>query len=138
MICPHCHATVLSSTHAATPAVGREARLLADRLRWLNNKHVISLVQAQEICGKLGEIIFFLDRLAAQPASPLRGRDLLIELADWCETARTNIGAIDGYDYRSGEEFGLRRAEIEINKRIKALSASPPEQAPTPNKGPKE
>lgn len=44
-----------------------KARFLADRLRWLNESRVISLRQAEEICSKLGEIIFFLDQLAAQP-----------------------------------------------------------------------
>lgn len=45
---------------------------------------------------------------------------------EWCAVARANIGAIDGYDYRSGEEYGLRRAEIEIGKRRAALSHAEP------------
>jgi len=53
-----------------------EARLLADRLRWLNEQRVISLSQAQEICGKLGVIIYFLDQLAeAYARSPQGSRD---------------------------------------------------------------
>lgn len=36
---------------------------------------------------------------------------------EWCQAAREGIGAVDGYDYRSGEEFGLRRAEIELRRR---------------------
>ena len=40
-------------------------RLLADHLRRINDQRVISLAQAQEVCGRLGEIIYFLDELAA-------------------------------------------------------------------------
>jgi hypothetical protein len=49
----------------------------------------------------------------------------LRDLAEWCAVERAMIGAVDGYDYRSGEEYGLRRAEIEITKRTAALA---PEQ----------
>jgi hypothetical protein len=41
-----------------------EVRLLANRLRWINDQRVISLAQAQEVCRRLGEIIHFLDELA--------------------------------------------------------------------------
>ena len=41
-----------------------EVRLLANRLRWINDQRVISLAQAQEVCRRLGEIISFLDELA--------------------------------------------------------------------------
>ncbi len=44
--------------------------------------------------------------------------------AVWCGVERQKLGAIDGYDYRSGEEYGLRRAEIEIARRVAALSRS--------------
>ncbi len=37
--------------------------------------------------------------------------------AEWCQIEREKIGAIDGYDYRSGEEYGLRRAQIELERR---------------------
>ena len=42
-----------------------ELRLLADRLRWINDQSMISLAQAQEVCRRLGEIIYFLDECAA-------------------------------------------------------------------------
>jgi hypothetical protein len=45
--------------------------------------------------------------------------DQMRSLVEWCEIEREKIGAIDGYDYRSGEEYGLRRAQIEIERRIK-------------------
>jgi DNA-binding NtrC family response regulator len=41
------------------------ARLLADRLRSINEQRVISLAQAQEVCRLLGEVIYFLDEFAA-------------------------------------------------------------------------
>lgn len=41
----------------------------------------------------------------------------LHDAAEWCAVERNKLGAIDGYDYRSGEEFGLRRAEIELRRR---------------------
>jgi DNA-binding PucR family transcriptional regulator len=41
-----------------------EVRLLANRLRWINDQRVISLTLAQEVCRRLGEIISFLDELA--------------------------------------------------------------------------
>jgi hypothetical protein len=49
-------------------------------------------------------------------------RKALQSLEYWCTDARMGLGAIDGYDYRSGEEYGIRRVEIEIHKR---LTASP-------------
>ena len=52
-------------------------------------------------------------------------RNMLDSLAEWCSIERDKLGAVDGYDYRSGEEYGLRRAEIEISKRLAALSAIP-------------
>ena len=42
-----------------------ELRLLADDLRRIKDQRVISPAQAQEVCGRLGEIIYFLDELAA-------------------------------------------------------------------------
>jgi hypothetical protein len=44
----------------------------------------------------------------------------LLALAEWCRIERERLGAIDGYDYRSGEEFGLRRAQNEIERRSAA------------------
>jgi hypothetical protein len=59
----------------------------------------------------------------AQPPSDTEGqRKALQSLEYWCTDERMSIGAVDGYDYRSGEEFGIRRVEIEISKRIKALA----------------
>ncbi len=42
----------------------------------------------------------------------------LQDFGSWCENERTKLGALDGYDYRSGEEYGLRRAQIELERRI--------------------
>ncbi len=42
-----------------------ELRLLADDLRRINDQRVISLAQAQEVCRRLPEIIYFLDEFAA-------------------------------------------------------------------------
>jgi DNA-binding NtrC family response regulator len=42
-----------------------KVRLLADRLRRINNQRPISLAQAQEVCDRLGEIIYFLDEFGA-------------------------------------------------------------------------
>ncbi len=46
-----------------------------------------------------------------------RLRKLIADFRDWCEHERYSLGAVDGYDYSSGQEYGLRRAEIEIEKR---------------------
>lgn len=40
----------------------------------------------------------------------------------WCEQERGKIGAIDGYDYRSGEEYGLRRAELHLREAAEVRS----------------
>lgn len=50
-------------------------------------------------------------------------REVLENLADWCRREREKIGAVDGYDYRSGEEYGLRRAQIEIERCAAVMSA---------------
>lgn len=48
---------------------------------------------------------------------------ILDQLSDWCASARASIGAVDGYDYRSGEEFGIRRVQIEID-RLRAVKTA--------------
>jgi hypothetical protein len=55
-------------------------RLLADRLRSVNDQRLVSLAQAQELCQRLLEIIYFLDKFAASapetrhdPAEPAAG-----------------------------------------------------------------
>lgn len=50
-------------------------------------------------------------------------KDALRRLSDWIEVERMRIGSIDGYDYRSGEEFGLRRVQCEIDRIIKTNGA---------------
>lgn len=42
----------------------------------------------------------------------------LADIAEWFRIEREKIGNVDGYDYRSGEEFGLRRGQIEIERRL--------------------
>lgn len=60
-------------------------------------------------------------RLAAKPDED----GPLLQLAEWCRIEREKIGAIDGYDYRSGEEFGLRRAQNEIERRTLSTTGEP-------------
>lgn len=94
------------------------------------------------VTDNISEIITVL-RLAANPPDPdpmndkragedarlaAKVREALENIADWCSTERANIGAIDGYDYWSGEEFGLRCAEIEIRKRAALSPPSPGER----------
>lgn len=43
------------------------------------------------------------------------------ELEGWLDNESFSLGAVDGYDYNSGVEYGLRLASIETKKRIKAL-----------------
>lgn len=43
------------------------------------------------------------------------------ELEGWLDNESFGLGAVDGYDYNSGVEYGLRLASIETKKRIKAL-----------------
>ena len=52
--------------------------------------------------------------------------DELQSLEGWCEKQRHSIGAVDGFDYRSGEEFGIRRVEIEIRTRREKLASRSP------------
>ena len=57
-----------------------------------------------------------------------------LSTADWCAYERSLLGAVDGYDYNSGVEFGLRKAEIYL----RALKPSPAsgEQINQPNTAP--
>ncbi len=48
-------------------------------------------------------------------------RKLVAGLQDWCRVERHGLGNVDSYDYSSGQEYGLRRAEIEIEKRYGEL-----------------
>jgi len=47
--------------------------------------------------------------------------EVLMSLKGWCEKEGSRLGAVDGYDYRSGEEYGIRRVTIQIGKVIKGL-----------------
>ena len=49
----------------------------------------------------------------------------LADAAEWCAIERGKLGAVDGYDYHSGEEYGLRRAEIELRRRAALSTARP-------------
>lgn len=49
-------------------------------------------------------------------------REALEGLPDWLESKRYALGAVDGYDYYSGQEYGLRVAQIEAERRITALN----------------
>ncbi|HWK65355.1 MAG TPA: hypothetical protein VNS34_10465 [Rhizobiaceae bacterium] len=53
------------------------------------------------------------------------GAEALKDLAAWCDEQRSKLGAVDGYNYASGEEYGLRRAQIEAERRA-ALSTPAP------------
>lgn len=69
--------------------------------------------------------------LTSAPASPCfditeQTQETLKALSDWCEKARYELGGIDGYDYRSGEEFGIRRVELQIEKVLHATAVSRP------------
>ncbi len=50
-----------------------------------------------------------------------RLQKLIIDFQEWCRVERAALGAIDGYDYDSGQEYGLRRAEIEVEKRLRSI-----------------
>lgn len=58
------------------------------------------------------------DALASisEPAREEEPRGLARQLANWCDGERAKLGALDGYDYLSGEEYGLRRAQIQAEK----------------------
>lgn len=61
--------------------------------------------------NKLRQCAFAIERLRSQ---------LEILLA-WCTTERDHLGGVDGYDYKSGEEYGIRRVEIQIAKILGSL-----------------
>ena len=42
--------------------------------------------------------------------------ETLKEAEEWCHEQSINIGAVDGYDYRSGEEFAYRSAALHFKK----------------------
>lgn len=62
----------------------------------------------------------------SQPVMAVDRNAVLEEAADHCVAAAYALGAVDGYDYRSGQEDGLRQAERLIRK----LAAAPPASAP--------
>jgi hypothetical protein len=59
-------------------------------------------------------------------------REALEQLQAWCDSQCARLGAVDGYNYHSGEEAAYRHVAIEIKKRL-AVLATPP--APTPSAG---
>lgn len=81
-------------------------------------------------CGNCGveqpytDISVVKAELATASARVVELEAFLRDFADWCNVERHKLGAVDGYDYRSGEEYGLRRTEIEVEKRINARCAA--------------
>jgi hypothetical protein len=73
---------------------------------------------------------FRADVLAAlRTAPPAVDRAAVVDesyqsIADWCDNERSRIGAVDGYSYESGEEYGIRRVQIEIGHRMRALAGA--------------
>lgn len=49
-------------------------------------------------------------------------KEALTNLQAWCDEQGSKLGAVDGYDYRSGEEAAYRHVAIEIKKRLEALA----------------
>lgn len=47
--------------------------------------------------------------------------DYLAGLEKWLDDKCSALGAVDGYDYNSGTEYGLRIAALEVQKRKKAV-----------------
>ena len=45
----------------------------------------------------------------------------LKDLENWLDSECYKCGAVDGYDYNSGVEYGLRLAALEVKKRREAI-----------------
>jgi len=45
----------------------------------------------------------------------------LEDLESWLDHECALCGAVDGYDYNSGFEYGLRKAALEVQKRKRAI-----------------
>lgn len=58
---------------------------------------------------------------APQPSPNAPGE--LVALQAWCDERASQIGAVDGYDYRSGEEAAYRHVSLEIEKRLRTAAA---------------
>lgn len=67
----------------------------------------------------------------------VEARRALRALADWCGAECNKLGVVDGYDYRSGEEYGLRCAQIEIERRIKTFTTLRDARSPPPSLSPR-
>jgi hypothetical protein len=107
-------------TVADTPSREEKMSLAIKAIEgWQRNR--MTTFTPSNILQDFGDEILDALRLAAKPADD-GVREALNGLAGWCAQERSSIGAVDGYDYRSGEEFGIRRVEIEIEKRARALS----------------
>ena len=65
--------------------------------------------------------------LAEARAEVERLKDQADAIIAYCDIERAHLGAIDGYDYKSGQEFGLRQAVIELERRFPRRAALAPE-----------
>lgn len=78
-----------------------------------------SLVAVSKYLGGTAQAKTNARLIAAAPdtaAERDRLQKLIIDFQEWCRVERGALGAIDGYDYDSGQEYGLRRAEIAIGQ----------------------
>jgi hypothetical protein len=59
-------------------------------------------------------------------------RSAFLAVQAWCDNEASKLGAVDGYDYRSGQEATYRHVAIEIGRRLAVLGdlALPPQDRP--------
>ncbi len=85
----------------------------------------VAYFQSQEECEAFMEAVGKLPISPARAGSKPEVSAALSDAAEWCEVERHKIGNVDGYSYDSGQEYGLRLAQIELTKRAKAAGSKP-------------
>jgi len=114
--------------HEAAAEIERLQSQLAEtneRVHYAEGTAALAMKHRDEAEAKLAEAKIALEAPTKEEiALRAQARKALADLSNWCETERYKLGGIDGYDYRSGEEFGIRRVELQIEKKLHEFSRS--------------
>ncbi len=150
MICPYCDATVLSSSLAATPAVGGEAR---DNIAAIiGGQHYADFEEdacgcsqcdaEREACRKLADQAI---ALAAQPASPSRGTesgDCIVPEEDIVRLIKDHFSASQQKHFLVSVGLNEEKPKASVRNFADAVlalySSASPKATATPTEGPKE
>jgi len=116
--------TRIRSALVEVPAVKGEPERVATPGVALLNK-LWSQIYDKRPAGDPKDTYRELKAILTAPPADAGMREALESLQAWCDNQGALLGAVDGYDYHSGQEAAYRHVSIEIGKRMDAALTAP-------------